>query len=76
MTEQTAIENIRAIPSADLKTSQCNALELAIFALNKRIPKELKKDYYCGFVNYECPNCEEYINEPFKYCPYCGQSIK
>ena len=59
------------------------ALEIAIIALKKQIPKKAISVYK---GNYRCPTCEKYINitdddlyvygiKPPKYCDECGQAL-
>ena len=58
------------------------ALDLAISALEKQIPKrpiyheETEEDY----EYHECPNCEDIFDASttllkYKYCPECGQLL-
>lgn len=87
MTPQEAIEKIKWTP-----LMRCNdgcvlaqALNLAIKALEKQIPKKpmLEGDGYCpeGNLVYDtwfCPNCDkdyEVDYDDFDYCPNCGQHI-
>lgn len=67
---------------------QCNAMELAIKALEKQIPK---KPYYegdgydeNGNLIYDCAECPACGNDDFEYginnwgcefCPDCGQAL-
>lgn len=59
------------------------ALEIAIIALKKQIPKKAISVYK---GSYRCPTCEKYINitdddlyvygiEPPEYCDECGQAL-
>lgn len=63
------------------------ALDMAIKALNKRIPKtaHLEGDGYAdGKIVYDyaqCPNCQRAFEESDEnwecgYCPCCGQALK
>lgn len=54
------------------------ALQMAIKALEKQIPKKpfnIEGDYTASYGN--CPNCENIVcdNEDYKYCNECGQSL-
>ena len=48
------------------------ALEMAIQALNKRIP--MKADPH-GEVDYICDSCYCYVGYLFDYCSSCGQAL-
>ena len=56
------------------------ALDTAIEALKKQIPKKLKKHGYGKW--YFCPDClrliqrriEDSLND-IKFCPFCGQAL-
>lgn len=50
----------------------CNAMELAILALEKQIPKKPTKymtDRYC------CPVCKAIRYSSAPYCEHCGQAL-
>ena len=50
------------------------AIELAISALEKQIPK--KPHGVDGFHNSEhCEICEKELYEKYNYCPECGQAL-
>ena len=54
---------------------QCNAMEKAIEALEKQIPK--KPNLWCGKI-ITCPNCLRAISQTEAldvHCKYCGQFI-
>jgi hypothetical protein len=63
---------------------QCNAMELAIKALDKQIPKkvDIKKYIYtkcdCGYT-FSVHYGDGYYDVPYKkqtrYCPDCGQAL-
>ena len=63
---------------------QCNANELALQALEKQIPKKVKKEQWidskctCGYV-FSKHHGDGYYSIPLenktKYCPNCGQKI-
>lgn len=70
MKEQEAIKRIkecRNTPNFQPYIYMNEALDMAIKALEKQIPK--KKD------SYSCPVCSNYFEdgEDFNYCPECGQ---
>ena len=49
------------------------ALDMAIQAVEKQMPKKPKGDCY------KCPNCNSYIFklwDSYVFCPYCGQALK
>lgn len=52
----------------------CEALDTAIEALEKQLPKKpvLKRKAYGGIM--VCPICE--VSDYGKYCRHCGQKIK
>ena len=58
----------------------CEALDIAIEALEKQLSKKVDiMDYPLGDINFRCPVCKsEYIcekeHEHF-YCPTCGQKL-
>lgn len=84
MTAKEAIEILRGEHDyAQLLSYVNRALEMAIKALEKQIPKRAISIYK---GNYKCPTCENYIDitdddlyvyeiEPPKYCDECGQAL-
>lgn len=59
--------------------SDRNAIELAIIALNFRIPErphDIRKYDDEGLCLGKCPICEAGINSEMKFCMECGQAIK
>lgn len=63
----------------------CKALDVAISALEKRIPAEpidvSKESYATPGTRFDCPFCGAYLghiqfNGKKKYCLYCGQALK
>lgn len=72
----------------DEKCPECNARELAVKALEKRIPRRavpriVKTDCvsigranWCkGTTVYECPNCSTFISPTYDFCYKCGQAV-
>ena len=84
MTESKAIElleYIREIGNGEVPYVGCAqniAIEMAINALEKQMPKKLINT--CQYVSGCCPNCKKYISDWLEYnefmcCPYCGQKL-
>ena len=83
----TALEAIKAIKDNKPKSGYyilCEALDVAIEALEKQIPKkpDFEGDgYWNGELVYDtwiCPCCEEHYEvdyEDYDHCPKCGQAI-
>ena len=83
MTTERALEVLDTIPT---KGEQVDALEMAIKALKKQLPKEcevITQDtdvkigsgiFKKGTRIYKCV-CDEFIAPHHKYCPECGQRI-
>lgn len=85
MTEKSAIGRLKYIGYAnDYKNcSESLALDMAIKALEKQVPKKVIYHDNCGNETpYQprCPRCYEAINDTYYYCgeswcPYCGQHV-
>ena len=87
MTESEAIKNLKDILSECTESGEAlcyitdvdaPALEMAINALEKQMPKKLINT--CQYVSGCCPNCKKYISDWLEYnefmcCPYCGQKL-
>ena len=81
MTHEEAIKQLNSIAIYHFDKYTANAIDMAIDALEKQIPKKpiirKTKDYF-GYVGYIlCPNCEKVefgFNQPC-FCDYCGQAI-
>ena len=84
MTESKAIElleYIRETGNGEAPYVGCVqniAIEMAINALEKQMPKKLINT--CQYVSGCCPNCKKYISDWLEYnefmcCPYCGQKL-
>lgn len=66
-----------------------NESENILLALEKRVPREIKRKMCNGCKKDDCAGCEDYYNrcpscgegldrnsgELFKYCPKCGQAL-
>ena len=87
MIESEAIKNLKDILSECTESGEAvcyitdvdaPALEMAIKALEKQIPKKpIENDTYGEY--YKCPICNKYIVDNFgcgyKFCRECGQAI-
>ena len=71
MTPKEAIETLK-IAKAEVEWNYPLdygiALDLAIDALEKQIPKKTMNKYYC-------PSCEEQLMGKMNYCENCGHAI-
>lgn len=74
-----AIEAIKSNKPTSGYTILCEALDIAVSALEKQIPKKLKVevDNRYGVRNfyYFCPSCNSFRMERRKYCSICGQPL-
>ncbi len=53
----------------------CNAMEVAIQALEKQTPKKPKEDFN-SVLRYKCPNCNSFVMSDFPLiCIKCGQAL-
>ena len=82
MTESEAIKNLKDILSECTESGEAvcyitdvdaPALEMAIKALEKQIPKKPKTDD--RYVMYICPCCNDFIKVSHNCCQNCGQAI-
>ena len=79
MTKSKAIElleYIREIGNGEAPYVGCAqnvAIEMAIKALKKQIPKKPTKDKYVPELDF-CPKCGTEVTN-CNYCPHCGQKI-
>ena len=77
MTENEAIEELHKIRPRGgiIPQKRAEAIDVAIKALEKQIPKKPKERDCIGFNTLACPGCEMalYLYEP--YCDNCGQAI-
>lgn len=79
MTNQEAIETINANYPDERYTMLREALDMAIKALEKRIPKPVKKPMNVGsHLMGKCPNCFHILTQEDHpaYCGMCGQKVK
>lgn len=77
MTAQEAIRRIRdhnevhSVRERNFAVYITEALNMAVEALEKQIPKKLKDD---GWLY--CPTCgRDVLMDRFDYCPDCGQAL-
>ena len=84
MTYEEAIKHFKSLQKRYTKEHNgrmCEKVNLALEALEKRIPKKpiiRKTEDYFGYVEYIiCPNCEivEFGHEHPCFCKLCGQAI-
>ena len=79
MTESKAIELLEYIRETGngeapyVGCAQNIAIEMAINALEKQIPKKPTKDKYVPELDF-CPECGTEVTN-CNYCPHCGQNI-
>lgn len=80
MKEQEAIERLRQIYDYPIPkdTKRCEALKMAIEALEKQITsKVIYARTSGGQSGYLCPVCENYLDHTIpNYCCKCGQKIE
>ena len=85
MTPQEAVKWLKAIEEKyihggdeDFDENRKIAINTAICALKKQIPKKTTKRQYVpnGTLVYgHCPNCDCFTKNFFKYCGNCGQAL-
>ena len=82
MRESEAIKNLKDILSECTESGEAvcyitdvdaPALEMAIKALEKQIPKKPKTDD--RYVMYICPWCNDFVKVSHNYCQNCGQKL-
>lgn len=83
---QLAMQEAIELFKEDLKDGKCNdtcpeckARELAIFALEKQIPKKpiihgFREGREINTISYTCPICNKHTSRE-NYCKYCGQAL-
>lgn len=81
MTNEEAIKGLLNVKmQMSEETPFAEAVDLAVSALEKQIPKEIKREINDGRFERHCPNgcqvTEVTMYADIKYCPYCGQAIK
>ncbi|MGN1138293.1 MAG: hypothetical protein ACI4RM_02510 [Ruminococcus sp.] len=80
MTPQEAIETIEiaiAEVECEYPMNYAVAFEVAINALKKQIPNEVKSkaSEIDGFTDNTCPVCNGYLLSETNNCSYCGQAL-
>lgn len=89
MTTQEAIETMKAVKGYVKYGGVDEAAEMAIEALEKKIPKNpikngaLEEDIKIGNAIFKkgtnvlskCPDCGGWLRPMQKYCSYCGKAI-
>ena len=83
MTNQEAAEKVKRVKGLYAYESDYEALDMAISALEKQMPKRLIAEgdgYADGAMVYDhfyCPSCDHLIWEEDveDYCPNCGREI-
>lgn len=80
MTEQEALKYIKLFREewdVNSKTKNAEALDVAIKAIEKQIPKQVK--LYIG-QDMQCPECNNrlraYEGMKICYCKFCGQALE
>ena len=54
---------------------QKEVMQVTIEALEKQIPKKVKREqYFYGTIDY-CPVCNWLFRDRLNYCPNCGQAL-
>lgn len=87
MTEQEAIRRVKKLFKLYFEDEPysehylyAKAVNMSEKALEKQIPKEIKREINDGRFERHCPNgcqvTEVTMYADIKYCPYCGQAIK
>ena len=56
----------------DVTGARCEAVDMAITAMEKQIPKKPKMPLDAYWV---CPTCGSKVEHPFEHCRRCGQAI-
>lgn len=72
MKPREAIQRIKAL-SETFEEVPSGAVKEAIDALEKQISKSPIQNQEDG--EWECPNCESYLEGVYEYCPACGQRL-
>ena len=80
MKPEEAIKAIKSnMPTKGTYTILTEALELAMQALEKQVPKKPNTKFYGdGSIETVCPECEaniEDLGDEYSGCPYCLQKI-
>ena len=77
MTYEEAIKQLNSIAIYHFDKYTTYAIDLALEALEKQIPKKpIKKFAFSDDIGAGlCPFCNEGVNEEMNFCSYCGQAI-
>ena len=75
MSENEAINILKLYEPFEYKEVQ-SAVEMAIKALEKQIPKKATFDNEDGWEAYICSNCGKTVGAHQKYCWNCGQAFE
>ena len=83
-----AINAIKCNKPTSGYTILCEALDMAVDALEKQMPKHIEEqtEYDREFIDYVCPNCKTTLQQKmkgatrttiykYKHCIFCGQSL-
>ena len=75
MTEIEAIEELHKIRPRGgiIPQKRAEAIDVAIQALEKQIPKKPKTDN--RYVMHICPWCNDFVKVSHNYCQNCGQKL-
>lgn len=73
MTNEEAKHRLQSI-YMELSEGNKQAIDKAIYALEKQIPKKPYHDDAVGVPN-GCPCCDTIVNIGEDFCPSCGQAI-
>ena len=75
MTESEAIKELHEIRPRGgiIPQKRAEALDVAIQALDKQIPKKPKTDD--RYVMHICPWCNDFVKVSHNYCQNCGQKL-
>ena len=74
MTENEAIKQLKIQRTfTNGSNAKVEAIDIAIQALEKQIPKKPKTDD--RYIMYICPCCNDFIKVSHNYCPNCGQEL-
>ena len=81
MTYEEAIKQLNSIAIYHFDKCTANAIDMAIDALEKQIPKKplIRKveDYFGNVKHTLCPNCQEteFVFTQPCFCHHCGQAL-
>ena len=76
MTENEAIKQLKIQRTfTNGSNAKVEAIDIAIQALEKQIPKKPITDDRYFWIMYICPCCNDFIKVSHNYCPNCGQKL-